>query len=118
MIKTTKIGKVGLTFEGDYNASKSYANKTCVLHDHISWVSRKDVPIGIVPGTNEEYWQKVSDRGAHGEKGDKGDKGSAAYMSFNVDSGMHLVFNQISSDGELDLGFSVDDNGNLIITKE
>lgn len=115
MIKTTKLGKVGLTLEGDYDVYKVYANKTCVLYNHVSWVSRKDVPAGIIPGTNEEYWQKVSDRGA---KGDKGDKGRAAYMSFDVDSGMHLVFNQISSDGELDLGFSVDDNGNLIITKE
>lgn len=117
MIKTVKIGKVGLTLGGDYNPSKEYANKTCVLYNYVSWASRKDVPAGIIPGTNDEYWQAVSERGEKGEKGDKGDKGNAAYMSFDVNDRMQLVFNQVSADGELDLEFSVDDNGNLILTK-
>ena len=114
MGKTINIGKVGLTMEGDYDPLKKYASKSCISYNHESWFSRKDVPAGIVPGTNAEYWQKAAERGGIGPKGDKG---NAAYISFEVDNNMNLVFSQIAADGELDLNFSIDDNGNLIATK-
>lgn len=72
MAKTINLGKVGLTFEGDYDSSKNYASRTCVFYDHVSWASKKDVPAGIAPGTSEEYWQKVSERGAQGIQGPQG----------------------------------------------
>lgn len=118
MTKTIKIGKVALTFGGDYDQSKSYSNKTCVLYNHVSWASKKDVPAGIEPGTNDEYWQKMAERGSKGEKGDKGDKGNAAYMTFEVDDKMNLIFNQLSEDGEIEFDFKVDDSGNLIVSKK
>lgn len=72
MAKTINLGKVGLTFEGDYDSSKNYASRTCVFYNHVSWASKKDVPAGIAPGSNYEYWQKVSDRGAQGATGAPG----------------------------------------------
>ena len=90
MAKTINLGKVGITFGGDYDLNSSYASKTCVFYNFVSWVSRKDVPAGVAPGTNAEYWQKVSERGAQGvqgEKGEKGDTGSVGPQGPKGDTG-------------------------------
>ena len=55
MAESLTLGKVGLTTGGTYDASKKYDKLTCVLHDGISWISRREIPIGVVPGTDNEY---------------------------------------------------------------
>lgn len=95
MAKTINLGKVGLTFEGDYDSSKNYASRTCVFYDHVSWASKKDVPAGIAPGSNDEYWQKVSERGAQGIQGERGPQGNSAFDG----TGIELV-NNLTQGGE------------------
>lgn len=95
MAKTINLGKVGLTFEGDYDSSKSYASRTCVFYNHVSWTSKKDVPAGIAPGTNDEYWQKVSERGAQGIQGIQGPQGNSAFDGTGVE-----IVNDLTSGGE------------------
>ena len=95
MAKTINLGKVGLTFEGDYDSSKNYASRTCVFYNHVSWASKKDVPAGIAPGTSEEYWQKVSERGAQGIQGERGPQGNSAFDG----TGIELV-NNLTQGGE------------------
>ena len=79
MAKTMNLGKVAMTTAGDYESSKSYERLTCVLYNHVSWVSRKEVPADIVPGTNELYWQKLSERGEQGVQGPAGPQGNSAF---------------------------------------
>ncbi len=95
MAKTINLGKVGLTFEGDYDSSKNYASRTCVFYNHVSWASKKDVPAGIAPGTNEEYWQKVSERGAQGIQGERGPQGNSAFDGTGVE-----IVNDLIKGGE------------------
>lgn len=95
MAKTINLGKVGLTFVGDYVLTSSYESRTCVFYNHVSWVSRKDVPAGIVPGTDEEYWQMVSGRGPQGEKGETGAQGNSAFDGTGVE-----IVNNLTDGGE------------------
>ena len=95
MAKTINLGKVGLTFGGDYDSSKDYASRTCVFYNHVSWASKKDVPAGIAPGTNDAYWQKVSERGAQGVQGERGPQGNSAFDG----TGIELV-NNLTEGGE------------------
>ena len=95
MAKTINLGKVGITLGGDYDSSKNYASRTCVFYNHVSWTSKKDVPAGIAPGTNDEYWQKVSERGAQGIQGERGPQGNSAFDG----TGIELV-NNLTQGGE------------------
>lgn len=95
MAKTINLGKVGVTLGGDYDSSKNYASRTCVFYNHVSWTSKKDVPAGIAPGTNDEYWQKVSERGAQGIQGERGPQGNSAFDG----TGIELV-NNLTQGGE------------------
>ena len=52
------LGKIGITVNGDYDATLSY-QKLCMVKDTttgITYISRKDVPVGI-DITNTDYWQ-------------------------------------------------------------
>jgi predicted phosphodiesterase len=70
MSESVKLGKVSMTLEGDYSSSQAYEKLTCVQYDGRSWVSRKQVPAGVVPTeANSAYWQKISDRGVQGPQG-------------------------------------------------
>lgn len=69
MANKLNLGKVGMTTGGQYNQSLSYEKLTCVVHNGTSWMSRMDVPPGIVPGTNVTYWQQVAERGEQGPAG-------------------------------------------------
>ena len=95
MAKTMNLGKVAMTTAGDYDSSKSYERLTCVLYNHVSWVSRKEVPAGIVPGTNELYWQKVSERGEQGIQGPVGPQGNSAFDGNGVE-----IVNNLTQGGE------------------
>lgn len=69
----TKLGKVGMTLEGSWDATRQYDKLTCVLHNGVSWSSRVVVPAGVEPGeANYVYWQKVSERGEQGPEGPRG----------------------------------------------
>lgn len=63
------VGKVSITFGGDYDSSKQYRELTCVLYGGVGWVSKQRVPTGIAPVENSAYWQKMSERGAQGPAG-------------------------------------------------
>ena len=63
------VGKVSITFDGDYDSSKQYRELTCVLYNQVSWVSKQRVPAGNIPVENSLYWQKMSERGAQGPAG-------------------------------------------------
>ena len=69
----TKLGKVGMTLEGSWDATRQYDKLTCVLHNGVSWSSRVVVPAGVEPSeANYVYWQKVSERGEQGPEGPRG----------------------------------------------
>ena len=95
MAKTINLGKVGITLGGDYDSSKNYASKTTVFYNYVSWTSKKDVPAGIAPGTNDEYWQKISERGEKGEQGDRGPQGNSAFDGTGVE-----IVNNLTQGGE------------------
>lgn len=95
MAKTMNLGKVAMTTAGDYESSKSYERLTCVLYNHVSWVSRKEVPADIVPGTNELYWQKLSERGEQGVQGPAGPQGNSAFDGNGVE-----IVNNLTQGGE------------------
>lgn len=54
------LGKVSVTAEGLHSLSKPY-ERVSIVHDGLysSYISRKDVPIGIQLN-NEEYWQPIA----------------------------------------------------------
>lgn len=95
MAKTMNLGKVAMTTAGNYDSSKNYERLTCVRHDYVSWVSRKDVPAGVVPGTSDEYWQKVSERGERGAQGPVGPQGNSAFDGDGVE-----IVNNLTQGGE------------------
>lgn len=69
----TKLGKVGMTLGGSWDATRQYDKLTCVLHNGVSWSSRVVVPAGVEPSeANYVYWQKVSERGEQGPEGPRG----------------------------------------------
>lgn len=95
MVDTINLGKVAMTTAGAYDSSKSYVRLTCVTHNHVSWVSRKDVPSGVAPGTSEVYWQKVSERGEQGIQGPVGPQGNSAFDGNGVE-----IVNNLTQGGE------------------
>lgn len=59
-----KLGKIGITANGNYDANITY-KKLCMVRDTetgITYVSRKDVPVGI-SFDNEDYWQILDTNG-------------------------------------------------------
>lgn len=83
-----KLGKIGLTLEGAYDAAKTYDKLVCVTHDGRSWVSRKAVPVGMVPSAeNIEYWQMISERGEQGPEGKQGPQGIGGPRGLQGNSG-------------------------------
>lgn len=97
MAKKINLGKVSLTFGGDYDYSKSYKRFTSVTYRGASWASRKDVPSGVDP-TYSEYWQKMADRGEQGIQGVQGERGPQGNSAFDG-SGIELV-NNLTQGGE------------------
>lgn len=95
MAKTMNLGKVAMTTAGDYDSSKSYERLTLVTHNHVSWVSRKDVPAGVAPGTSEVYWQRVAERGEQGIQGPVGPQGNSAFDGNGVE-----IVNNLTQGGE------------------
>lgn len=67
------LGKVGITTEGQYSSSREYSKLAMVSYGGESWLSKKDVPAGVVPNeSNTEYWQKVASKGPQGNSGYQG----------------------------------------------
>ncbi len=55
MAKKYDLGKVCITIGGIYNSLQTYEFLTTVSYNGDCYVSKKDVPAGVLP-TNEEYW--------------------------------------------------------------
>lgn len=60
IVNIKDLGKVSVTAEGLHSPSKPY-ERISIVHDGLysSYISRKDVPIGIQL-SNEEYWQPIA----------------------------------------------------------
>lgn len=60
IVNIKDLGKVSVTAEGLHSPSKPY-ERISIVHDGLysSYISRKDVPIGIQLN-NEEYWQPIA----------------------------------------------------------
>lgn len=69
-----QLGRVVPSYLGDWNSTKSYSKLDSVVYNSVGYIANKDVPAGVVPGTDSDSW-RVTNRGAIGPKGDKGDKG-------------------------------------------
>lgn len=58
------LGKIAMTFAGDWDANTSYERLVAVTHQGSSWVSKREVPAGIIPSpANTTYWQKLAAKG-------------------------------------------------------
>jgi hypothetical protein len=58
------LGKIAMTFAGDWDANTSYERLVAVTHQGSSWVSTREVPAGIAPSSaNATYWQKLAAKG-------------------------------------------------------
>ena len=72
----------------------------------------------IIPqiGDNDNWWVDGNDTGkpARGEKGDVVD---AAYMEFDVEDDMNLYLTFISTNDQLDLDFTINEEGYLTVDK-
>lgn len=69
-----QLGRVVPNYLGDWSSTKSYSKLDSVVYNSVGYIANKDVPAGVVPGTDSASW-RVTNRGAIGPKGDKGDKG-------------------------------------------
>lgn len=75
---TTVLGKVAITFGGNYSASATYPVATLVYSAGNSYISTTDVS-GIQPGVTsgwQDYWMLSGTSGPPGEKGNTGDTGA------------------------------------------
>lgn len=84
------LGKVALTFGGDYSSSREYEKLVCVTYNGASYVSIREVPEGILP-TNIQYWQVISSRGAQGPQGIPGPQGNSAFDGEGIEIVNNLV---------------------------
>ena len=83
-----KLGKIGITLGGVYDATQTYDKLVCVTHDGRSWVSRTAVPAGAVPSeTTHRFWQLVSERGEQGPQGIQGPIGVSGPRGLQGNSG-------------------------------
>lgn len=58
------LGKIAMTFAGDWDANTSYERLVAVTYQGSSWVSTRAVPAGIAPSSaNATYWQKLAAKG-------------------------------------------------------
>lgn len=71
---TINVGKVRLSFEGDYNPAVSYAVLECVLYLGESFACIQDASAGTTP-TNATHWAKMSGKGDTGPAGVTGAAG-------------------------------------------
>lgn len=69
-----QLGRVVPSYLGDWSSTKRYSKLDSVVYNSVGYIANKDVPAGVVPGTDSDSW-RVTNRGAIGPKGDKGDKG-------------------------------------------
>lgn len=119
MAKTMNLGKVAMTTEGKYDPSQSYNRLTCVLHQGNSWVSRKEVPMGVEPTTDSEYWQLIAERGGAGPVGPQGNSafdGTGVEIVNNLTQGGETAV--LSAEQGKILGKSVDNFSDVLAIEE
>ena len=69
-----QLGRVVPSYLGDWSSTKSYSKLDSVVYNSVGYIANKDVPAGVVPGTDSDSW-RVTNRGAIGPKGDTGPQG-------------------------------------------
>ena len=69
-----EYGKIGITFEGEYDPSRSYERLCIVEYGGLNFMSKVDGTTSI-PTKNKDEWIQLSVPGLPGEKGEQGDKG-------------------------------------------
>lgn len=67
MSNSVFLGKVGITFAGDYNPASTYEINTCVYHDGNTYVTLADGVSGVAPSESSPSWQLVARKGDMGE---------------------------------------------------
>ena len=95
MSNSVFLGKVGLTFDGEYSAEKTYEINTCVLYNGRTYVTVMDNVHGVLP-TDTGSWQLMSEKGSTGEISigavETLSPGESAYVS-NVGTATDAVLN-------------------------
>lgn len=62
----TDIGKVSITVEGAWSASKAYEALSMVSNNGSSYISKTDVPSGTLL-TDTDYWMQIASAGQGGD---------------------------------------------------
>lgn len=84
-----EYGKIGITFEGEYDPSRSYERLCIVEYSGLNFMSKVDGTTSI-PTKNKDEWIQLSvpglpgEKGEQGDKGDKGDKGDIGPRGINL----------------------------------
>ena len=84
-----EYGKIGITFEGEYDPSRSYERLCIVEYGGLNFMSKVDGTTSI-PTKNKDEWIQLSvpglpgEKGEQGDKGDKGDKGDIGPRGINL----------------------------------
>lgn len=64
-IRVTDLGKISLTFEGDYDSSRTYDRNTCVFYQNSTYVTLHDGVRGIAPNNEGIDWRIISQSGSY-----------------------------------------------------
>ena len=64
------LGKIGITYQGEYNLSLTYEQSTIIRYADASWISVQDVPAHNEPSEDSDYWQLLSKDGTILTSGD------------------------------------------------
>lgn len=91
-----QIGKVALTHEGKYSATRVYTKNSCVVYNGSTYVSVAEVPMGMVPNDLGIYWRLMASKG---DKGDRGTDGTVAFGSLTSEQKKQLKGDK-GDDGE------------------
>lgn len=127
----TVLGKVSLVPRGEYDPDETYLFLDCVQYQGSSYIVKQQCT-GVTPGDGEYYMLAASkgdqgDTGAQGakgdpgEKGDKGDKGDQGDTGAQGPQGIQgpqgpQGINGVAVAVSGQYGFSVDENGHLIVS--
>ena len=60
------VGKVLLSYKGEWSEETAYAALDCVTYEGSTYACKKDAPAGTAP-TNTEYWFVMAQKGADGK---------------------------------------------------
>lgn len=118
MAQVKEYGKVSITFEGPYDANRTYERLCIVEYADMSFLSKIDNN-KFIPTENKDAWLQLSvpgpkgDTGQKGEKGERGEQGAKGIATRTV----HVYKTSLTTP-DPPVGGSYDFVGNLIIYPE